>query len=323
MKSLDFGRWALCICAPAALLAGCGGSQPPIGAPGAMPLSSQIATHAKRGGSWMLPEAKSEDLLYVSDDERQDVAVYSYPGGKLVGVLSHHIYAPAGECVDRQGDVFVIDNGPSQILEYAHGGIRPIARLSNSAYHMGNCSVDPTTGNLAVANGYCISSCYTYDGNIAVYTAAQGKPTYYNDRRISNPYYCTYDSRGNLFFSGKMDSSYPLLLAELVRGRNTFKNIEVGQIGPEAPVFWYRGLLDIGNRSTTIAQFKIKGRRGINVGSISIDDASQVYQFSIFRNTIIASSGRAVSFWKYPSGGMPTKTISEKLESPSGVVVSP
>ena len=49
----------------AALFAGCGGSQPPIGALGAMPQSSAIAEHATRGESWMLPEAKSEDLLYV------------------------------------------------------------------------------------------------------------------------------------------------------------------------------------------------------------------------------------------------------------------
>jgi hypothetical protein len=30
------------------LLAGCGGSQPPVGAPGAMPQSRAIATHAER-----------------------------------------------------------------------------------------------------------------------------------------------------------------------------------------------------------------------------------------------------------------------------------
>ena len=36
MKRLDFGRRALSM-GVAALLSGCGGSQPPIGAPGAMP----------------------------------------------------------------------------------------------------------------------------------------------------------------------------------------------------------------------------------------------------------------------------------------------
>jgi hypothetical protein len=42
----------------AATPAGCGASQPPIGAPGAMPQGTRIATHAEHGKSWMLPEAK-------------------------------------------------------------------------------------------------------------------------------------------------------------------------------------------------------------------------------------------------------------------------
>jgi DNA-binding beta-propeller fold protein YncE len=49
MKSLDFGRCALGICV-AAIVAGCGGSQPPIGALGAMPHSA-LTMHAERGGS--------------------------------------------------------------------------------------------------------------------------------------------------------------------------------------------------------------------------------------------------------------------------------
>ncbi|MFY9739189.1 MAG: choice-of-anchor tandem repeat GloVer-containing protein [Candidatus Cybelea sp.] len=39
MKSLGFGRVTLCSCVAAAVLAGCGGSQPPIGAPSATPQS--------------------------------------------------------------------------------------------------------------------------------------------------------------------------------------------------------------------------------------------------------------------------------------------
>jgi hypothetical protein len=67
MKSLDFSRRALLCCAAIAMLASCGGSPPPIGASGAMTQTTAIATHADRGKSWMLPGAKSEDLLYVSD----------------------------------------------------------------------------------------------------------------------------------------------------------------------------------------------------------------------------------------------------------------
>jgi hypothetical protein len=35
VKISDFSRYALSACVAAALLSGCGGSQPPIGAPGA------------------------------------------------------------------------------------------------------------------------------------------------------------------------------------------------------------------------------------------------------------------------------------------------
>jgi hypothetical protein len=42
MQSLEFSRFALSMGAAAALLAGCGGSQPPIGAPGVM-LQSRAA----------------------------------------------------------------------------------------------------------------------------------------------------------------------------------------------------------------------------------------------------------------------------------------
>jgi len=54
-------------CVTMALLAGCGGSQPPIGAPGAVPQSRAVATHVDRGGSWMQEEAKGEYLLYVTN----------------------------------------------------------------------------------------------------------------------------------------------------------------------------------------------------------------------------------------------------------------
>jgi hypothetical protein len=44
MKRLGYSRHALTGCAAVVMLAGCGGSQPPIGAPGAIPQSRAIAT---------------------------------------------------------------------------------------------------------------------------------------------------------------------------------------------------------------------------------------------------------------------------------------
>jgi hypothetical protein len=51
MMGLNLGRYALSSCVAAAMLAGCGGSQPPIGTPGAMPHSAQSASHAASGRS--------------------------------------------------------------------------------------------------------------------------------------------------------------------------------------------------------------------------------------------------------------------------------
>ena len=87
MRSLDFGSCALGISVAAAMLTGCAGSQPPIGAPGAMVQTSAIATHTDRGTSWIKSKASSGDLLYVSQ-ELGSVSIFSYPKGELVGSFS-------------------------------------------------------------------------------------------------------------------------------------------------------------------------------------------------------------------------------------------
>jgi DNA-binding beta-propeller fold protein YncE len=87
---------------------------------------------------------------------------------------------PFGECVDKTGDVFVAEfggnAGTAAILEYAHGGTSPIATLSDPGYHPESCSIDPTTGNLAVTND---------DGPLGIYTGAKGDPAYYADPKAS------------------------------------------------------------------------------------------------------------------------------------------
>ena len=52
MMISGFSRCALSISVAAAMLAGCGGSQPPIGVPGAT-MQTSMAIHADRGRSWM------------------------------------------------------------------------------------------------------------------------------------------------------------------------------------------------------------------------------------------------------------------------------
>ena len=63
MIDLRMSRHALGVCTATAMLAGCGGSQPLVGAPGAIPQTSTIATHAERGRH---PVAHPTSLFFYS-----------------------------------------------------------------------------------------------------------------------------------------------------------------------------------------------------------------------------------------------------------------
>jgi len=137
MKNSSLSRCVL-TCAAAAMLAGCGGSQPPVGAPGAMPYgaTSGITAHSMPTagkGAW------SGDLLYVATGG--DVYVLSYPSGKVVG--------PSGSGRRRQ-PVFGQSGGRLSLWE---AQVRPSWKYSHrgklvqtlAVYDVpSSCSVDPT-----------------------------------------------------------------------------------------------------------------------------------------------------------------------------------
>jgi hypothetical protein len=54
--------------------------------------------------SWMSPDGMKKALLYVSDQKTDDVYVYSYPAGKLVGTLTGFA-TPYGQCTDKSANV--------------------------------------------------------------------------------------------------------------------------------------------------------------------------------------------------------------------------
>jgi hypothetical protein len=214
MIPLPLGRRGLVIGLAAVLLAGCGGS--PAWTTGAVPQGAASGARVTHAGSWMKPGASGSDLLYINDDY-QNVFVFTYPQGKLVGKLTG-FWGPLGMCSDAQGDVFVTELGttngskPPEILEYAHGGTSPINTLTDGDYYPEGCSVDPITGNLAVA-----SARVRNPGSLAIFANAQGSPTFYTDPNIFEFWYCAYDNQGNLFASGG-NNNEDLALAELSNG---------------------------------------------------------------------------------------------------------
>jgi hypothetical protein len=322
---LKFGGYALGVCAAVAMLPGCSGSPMPISPQSLSSPSSQrngaTAAHPDHGQSWMAPDAKNQELLYISDIGTYDVYVYSYPKGELQGTLTG-FSGPEGECVDKKGDIFIANFGASNTLEYAHGGTSPIATLSDPGYYPSGCSIDPTTGDLAVTNYQATGG---GQGNVAIYQHAKdGQPVYYADRDIDTMAFGGYDNVGNLFVDGATSDS-AFAFAELPSGGTSFEKISLSQkIGIAGGVQWDGTHVAVGDRDTNVIyEFAISGTKGEKVSSTSLIAASDVDQFWIEGPKVIGSDSGAADamFWHYPSGGSRTKVV-DGLHEPIGATVS-
>lgn len=281
-----------------------------------------LSASAAHGSSWMDPGAKSGDLLYVSDTESSYVYVFSYPKGKLVGTLMDFA-DPAGECIDKKGDVFIANTGESDILEYTHGGTSPLATLDDSGYFPTGCSVDPTTGNLAVTN---FTTTGSGQGDVVIYAHAKGNPKgNYTDSAIFEMFLCGYDASGNLFLDGLSHGS-AFAFAELRKGGAALTNVTLDQsIGLPGAVQWDGKYVAVGDQATnTIYQFSISGKRGKKMGSTVLGGAAEVFQFWIDGSQVIGpdSSAADVKVWDYPAGGKAIKTLTG-VYVPLGAAVSP
>jgi hypothetical protein len=305
MRTSDFCRFAIGACTAVAMLAGCSGGSPL----GSAPIQENAA--ARQGGrSWMAPEAKKNDLLYVSDFYGNDVLVFSYPGGAPVGTLTG-ISEAQGVCTSNKskGNWWVVATGANEILEFAHGGTTPIATLNVTAGQPAGCAVDPTTRSLAVT---ILSS-----NEVVVYKKGSGPGTPYVTPIA--PFFCGYDNQGDLF----VDGSGPVPLVELPKGGSSFESITLDQtIEFSGGVAWDGTYLAIGDQETSnIYRFAISGSSGTEVGATPLD-GGDAGGFWIHKRNVIAPQTDAVGIWRYPAGGSPTKLITGGFEDPIGVTIS-
>jgi hypothetical protein len=328
MKRLGLISVAFGLCAAASASAGCG-SQPQSAASALLPFESSAPAHLARPQSRMPSRTKRERLLYVSD-EFGNVDFYSYPDGRYRGEL--HAGSPRGLCSDKTGDVFVVDAEAEvdEIDEYSYGGTSPINILYDFGYYPFGCSVDPTTGNVAVAGGTRTAA------NIAVYAKGQGSPKHYKDRRVTRFYYCAYDSQGNLFTEGD-DSHHNGMLEEIPKGGEALSIISVDRPlrGGAVPVQFDGTYLAIGvpkrrRGPTEVYQLKVSGATGTVVNTLKLYDGGRPRggaasrQFWIQGNTILAPKAvsNEIGLWPYPAGGSLRKLIKVPNTRPWGLTIS-
>jgi hypothetical protein len=261
------------VSAALAMAAGCGGSQPQINS--LAPTQSDAKGASPQPGGEpprMASGAGTDDLLYVSHSDGS-VDLYSYPEGKFERRLSERAN---GLCADEGGDVFIPEG--NEILEYAHGGARPIAVLHNGpGGFIQSCAVDDVTGNLAVSGGA--------DGRwrVAIYANAEGTPTSYAvGGRNAASWSSAYDNEGNLFVADAMR------LLELPKGATRFKNIAWNGMRPArlGPIQWDGKYLAAssrasGSRPATISRYGVSDGRATLVGETPLKGAESPVQFWI------------------------------------------
>jgi hypothetical protein len=300
-------RYAACVCVLTSAVAGCAGLPP--GTSPAAPENDALL--ARSAGS-------QTDLIYAGGHQR--VVVYTYPDGTLADTFKTPFSIHA-MCSDTKGDVFMTAEvqsksgaGTGYIYEYAHGGKSPVATLDVPSHEIPvNCSSDPTTGNLAVTS----YDSHNYAPSIEIYTGGSGAPNLYHNVELGANPQPAYDASANLFVISGGN-----VAALLAKGAQKFEKVTLNEtIGNVAHAQWDGKHFALQSYAPTkhngpniyvhYYRVQISGSTGTIVGISRFanwrqKDAGQSW---LQGDTVVATPGNQINFWKYPAGGQPFKVL--------------
>jgi sugar lactone lactonase YvrE len=208
MKSLDFGRYALCNCAAAALLAACGGSQPPIAAPGSLdkitqnrsvgllyPSGMGLAQKASANPQYKAASPLMFVVNFITSSGLGNVVVYDPKTNdpKPLAAITTGIDEPNGDCVDASGTLYVGNDPGSSgwISEYAADKTKPFKTITDGLDGPALCTTDGQ-GNLWVTNNGGAA-------NVTEYLKGSTKPHTTITKGLIYPIGIAIDHGGNLY----------------------------------------------------------------------------------------------------------------------------
>ena len=203
MRRLDIGRMALCSYAAAAVLAGCGVAQPPIGVPRAVLQSRKSAVRGHNNYDATGP------LLYVTDFITWTVTVYhaSARDPAPIATVSQDLNAPAGDCIDSHGTLYVTDepiSGPGWVSEYRLGVSKPLRIITKGIDTPAYCAID-SNSNLWVTN--------IGGANVTEYLYGSKRPHTVITNGVPHPVGIAIDRSGNLYVANRLTSSNVVVYA--------------------------------------------------------------------------------------------------------------
>jgi sugar lactone lactonase YvrE len=328
MKSLDFSRYLLGSCVAVAMLAGCGGSQPPIDAPGAMPQSTAIATHANRIAS--TPEYKaSGPLLYVTNSDGYNTAVTIYDpktnDPSTIAVITKSLLEPEWDCIDGDGTLYVANDpgsGLGWVSEYALSKTKPLRLITEGINIPGGCAVDDQ-GNLWVTNFGGPTVTEYFKGSTKPHTTLTSGLTFPNSVAI--------DYAGNIYVGNLDPYGTSNVQVFAPGGKSPSRTITDGVTWPEGIAVGSNGTLYVPNWLQCNIEEYLAGH-GDPYRTITTDiDGPEAVTFAKNGWMYVVNGGNQSCHGPYPailefpprSVKPSSRTISKDLHDPGGVAYYP
>jgi hypothetical protein len=181
------------------------------------------------------------------------------------------------------------------------------------------CSIDPTTGNLAVGNSV---------DDVAVWKNARGKPSHYlTSCCVFAPGTITYDESGDAIFADFQTRS-----GWLPNGGSKVKKVALHpHLRRHGAFDWDGKYLAVFAtprklREQEVIRYDFSGGKATQVDTVPLDGVSGVTNDAQFwiqgsKMILIAYGSGTAYIFNYPKGGKPTNKISDLYE-PFGVTVS-
>jgi hypothetical protein len=194
-------------------------------------------------------------------------------------------------------------NNKPAMLEYRHDGAGPIDHLALPNTAPFGCAVDPTSGDLAVANSQ------SQNGSLTVYRKAKGSGKTYFDANIKTFLYCAYDSEGNLLGQGRA-SGTSFEFTELVKGGKQLEDVNFGALqGEPGGVQWDGSYFVIGyNGGQELYRYSIAHFKATFVGETPLNAGGfYLRSFALQGKTAVAvlstdNNVFGVATFAYPKG---------------------
>lgn len=257
-----------------------------------------------------VPEAHKARLLYVTNFSSNVVAVVDYPSGNRLQSLTGFTN-PQGICADASDhNVFIANTGGENVLEYAYGASSPKATYLDAGEFPVECSIDPKTGNLAIAD---IFSPTTGLGAATICTKPTHCKTYVQPGGLLEAYSIAYVGNGDLYVGGQGSSGFQMVY--LPAGGSVWKTVSSGAVS--GTMQWDGKYLAVAQAQTSGSSFIYRcealgtklacdDRR---VKLLEWNGAAFFIKYGDRGVVGVSNSTGAVLTWRYPAGGEPTKSM--------------